>query len=255
MASAGERIRVEICLDSVSGALAAEHGGADRVELCADLAEGGITPSLGLLEQTCAATSIDVRVMMRPRGQDFLYDRHELHVMERDIEHVRELADSVRGVCGVVFGVLRADGHLDVETLRRLTEVARPLEVTCHRAFDMTADPLRALDELMHLGIERVLTSGQAASAPAGASLLARLVERAGDDIVVLPGAGITPENAAALVERTGAREIHATAWGRHQSSMSFRREEPFMGTDGASEYEWNVVDRDRVEALVRAVR
>ena len=99
-------VRVEICLDSVSGALAAEQGGADRVELCADLAEGGITPSLGLLEQTCAATSIDVRVMIRPRGQDFLYEAHELRVMERDIEHVRDLAESVPAVRGVVFGML-----------------------------------------------------------------------------------------------------------------------------------------------------
>ncbi|MEM1249981.1 MAG: copper homeostasis protein CutC [Acidobacteriota bacterium] len=252
---ASERVRVEICLDSVSGALAAEKGGADRIELCADLAEGGITPSLGMIEQASASTSIDLRVMIRPRGQDFLYDRHELRIMERDIEHVRELAESVPGIRGVVFGVLRADGLLDSSALRRLIDAARPLEVTCHRAFDLCAEPFRALDDLIELGVERVLTSGQAASAPAGAERLAELVEQAGDEIIVLPGAGITPRNAAALVARTGVREIHATAWKRHESSMSFRRNEPFMGAVDAAEYEWNVVDPELVAALVGAVR
>ena len=168
------RARLEVCIDSADGAAAAEAGGAGAVELCAALVEGGITPSLGLVRATRAACDIELNVMVRPRGGDFVYDRRELEAMHHDVAAFREA-----GADGVVLGVLRPDGTVDEERVADLVAAARPLRVTFHRAFDMTRDPRAALETLIELGVDRVLSSGQEASAPAGVRLLTELVEQA----------------------------------------------------------------------------
>ena len=244
------RVHVEICIDSFAGAIAAREGGADRVELCGSLVEGGITPSAGLLRQVCEAAGIDVMAMIRPRGGDFCYDPHELETMQRDIDEAKQA-----GARGVVFGALRTDGSVDRDLVSALVERARPLEVTFHRAFDMVREPFEALDALIDLGIERVLTSGQAPSAPEGARRLRELVERADGRIVVMPGCGVRPTNAREVLEATGAREIHLSARGSVDSPMEFRSDSCSMASgQPPGEYERAVTDPEVVRRTVEAL-
>ncbi|GAA0834895.1 copper homeostasis protein CutC [Streptosporangium amethystogenes subsp. fukuiense] len=216
----------EICIDSTAGALAAEQAGAHRVELCSALFEGGLTPTLGTVEATLAAVStIRVHVIIRPRGGDFIYDEHEVAAMERDVAAIRDA-----GAQGVVIGALTPSGEVNVEVAKRLIGAAGGLSITFHRAFDMTADPFAALDTLASLGIDRILTSGQDVTALEGAPLIASLVERAGDDLIVMPGGGITPRNVHRVVEATGATEIHFAALVDAPSPAVHRNPHPFMG-------------------------
>ena len=239
------RPKFEVCLQSVDGVFAARDGGADRVELCAALVEGGITPSYASIAHSLEA-GIDVRVMIRPRGGDFHYTPRELDTMERDIAVCREL-----GVNGIVFGVLDPDGRLARTQVQRLLKAAGPLPVTFHRAFDVCRDPLTMLEELCDLGVERILTSGQRATAPEGSDLIAELVERAGDRIVILPGCGVTPDNVRELIERTGAKEFHATAFEQQPSDMLHRNGQVYMGIPGLPEYEREVVTKAEVRRFL----
>lgn len=198
---------LEVCVDNVAGVHAAVAGGADRIELCAALSEGGLTPSAGFVQWACQTAPIPVMVMIRPRVGDFCYSEAELGVMMHDI-----VAAKAAGAAGVVFGCLREDRRIDGPATKRLLEAAAPLSVTFHRAFDLTPDPFTALDSLIRLGIPRLLTSGQAATAPAGQDLIRQLVTRSNDRIVILPGSGIQPDNIHALLQHTGAREYHASA-------------------------------------------
>jgi copper homeostasis protein len=246
-----QRPRLEVCVDSVEGCVAARAGGADRVELCANLVEGGTTPSLGLLSTARDAADIPVMAMIRPRGGDFLYSSLELDVMRRDIVRAKEA-----GARGIVLGVLRADGTIDVERTRELTDLARPMEVTFHRAFDMTRDAFEALDALIELGIDRVLTSGQARTVIDGLERITVLVRAAGDRMVVMPGGGLREENIRRVIETTGARDVHFTARSRVESGMSFRNPNCEMGSsDGSEEYQRLVTDAERVRRFVAAVR
>ena len=196
---------LEICVTSIDSAVAAERGGAARVELCSDLLEGGVTPSAGLIARTRARVRIGLHVLVRPRGGDFCYGDDELGAMEDDVRMAKQL-----GADGIVLGVLHADGRVDVERTRRLVELARPLGVTFHRAFDMAADPPRALAEVIATGADRLLTSGGAGSADEGAGTIAALVKAAGPRLTVMAGGGIRASNARAIVERTGVAELHA---------------------------------------------
>ena len=215
----------EICIDSVAGVRAAEQAGAARVELCADLLEGGITPSHGMMRAARKAGKLGLHVIIRPRGGDFLFDADEFAVMEADIDTAKEeRAD------GVVIGLLAADGTIDVPRTRELVARARPLAVTFHRAFDMTPDPFEALEALMKLGIERVLTSGQEATVLEGLPLITELVARAASRIIVMPGGGITPRNVERIVAVAKPREIHFAALDTAPSAMRFRRGHVFMG-------------------------
>ena len=242
--------RLEVCIDSADGAAAAQAGGAHAVELCDSLVEGGTTPSLGMLRITRAAIDIDLNVMIRPRGGDFCYSPRELEVMALDIEAARDA-----GADGVVLGVLHNNGTVDEPLVAALIAAARPLRVTFHRAFDMTRDPIEALETLVALGIDRVLTSGQAASAPEGQALLRELVERAGDRIVVVPGCGLRASNLAEVRAATGATEFHATAWEPRPSAMAFRNDRVAMGRgSGPREYEREVTSAAKVRALVAAL-
>jgi copper homeostasis protein len=218
---------IEICTDSVDGVLAAVEAGADRVELCAALIEGGITPSIGMVHQAvvAAAGRLKVHVIIRPRGGDFLYDRAEIAAMAADIEAV-----AAAGAEGVVIGVLTPEGDVDAERCRTLLDAAYPLSVTFHRAFDVARDPLAALDALIELGVDRLLTSGQEPSVLEGAPLIRRLIERAAGRIVIMPGGDITARNAERILEETGADEMHFAALETRASGMRWRNEAVFMG-------------------------
>ena len=236
----------EICVDSVAGVRAAKAAGAQRVELCADLLEGGITPSLGVIRQARTVVGVDLNVMIRPRGGDFLFNDDEFAAMRADIETAK--AD---GANGVVIGLLTAAGEIDAGRTRELVALARPLSVTFHRAFDVAAEPFGALATLIELGVDRVLTSGQEATVLEGLPLIVELMKRAGDRIVIMPGGGITVRNVERIVAAARPSEIHFAALGPVESAMRFRRAHVFMGGElRPPEYE----RLDTSQALIRSV-
>jgi copper homeostasis protein len=241
-------ILLEVCVDSVASAVAAERGGAQRVELCSALIEGGVTPSSGLIESVRSRVSTPLHVMVRPRGGDFLYDEDEFGVMRRDIETAKRL-----GADGVVFGLLSAEGSVDVERTRQLIDLARPLAVTFHRAFDMARDLFRALEDTCGAGADRILTSGGEATAAEGVEVIKRLVKVAGDRIGIMAGSGINPGNAGMLVRQTGVREIHVGLRSSVPSPMQYRNPRISMGSVEGREYERSVVLEDSVRKLWQA--
>lgn len=200
---------LEISVESLDTALAAEHAGADRIELCAELNLGGITPSIAAMRKVHEELEIPVFPIIRPRKGDFVYNDSEFAAMRRAIATARDY-----GLEGVVLGILRPDRTLDVERTRELVEWAQPLEVTFHRAFDHAPDLLRALEDVLETGATRLLTAGGAATAPEGSATLRKLVEAAGDRIIVLPGAGLHAANIAKLAAETRAREYHSGLGG-----------------------------------------
>lgn len=241
------KIITEICVDSVESAVAAESGGADRIELCDNLLEGGTTPSAGSIGVARELLSIGMHVIIRPRGGDFLYSDIEFETMRRDIDTAKRL-----GADGVVIGILTADGEVDAERTKRLIDLARPMSVTFHRAFDVVRDPLAALDALITLGAERVLTSGQEASGIEGAELIAELVRRAEDSIIVLGCGGLNERNIARFLSQTGVSEVDLTAFETVPSEMQFRNGRVHMG--GAlrpPEYERSVANPDIVRRVI----
>lgn len=242
---------VEVVIDSAEAAIAAQRGGADRVELCANLLEGGTTPSAGSIQVALASVDIAVNVMIRPRGGDFCYSDVEFQVMKRDIELAKEL-----GANGVVIGILSQDGSIDLERTGELVALARPLSVTYHRAFDMSRDPYEALEALIDLGLDRVLTSGQEASVLEGLDLITDLIQQAGDRLIVMPGAGITERNINKIVDQSKAKEIHIFAPGNVESRMDYRNTRLFMGGElRPAEFSLMVTDPERVAAFRSAIR
>ena len=245
---------LEVCVDSTASALAAKRGGADRLELCADLIVGGTTPSLTLVRQVRAETGLPVRALLRPRFGDFCYDSYELAQME---QLAAELVEA--GADGIVTGVLTPEGALDAGAMQPIYAAARkaaekaghPVACTLHRAFDVCADPFAALETARSMGLCTILTSGQAASAPQGAALLRQLTERAGKDVEILAGAGVSAQNIPVLAAQTGVRAFHLSGKQVLQSRMTFRREGVPMGLPGFSEFEvWQTS-----EANIRAAR
>ena len=239
---------IEICANSAQSCVEAEMGGASRVELCAGIPEGGTTPSYGEIKTAQALTStIDINVIIRPRGGDFLYTEAEVEAMLLDIELCKQL-----GVHGVVFGCLTSEGDIDVPLMRRLIEAVKPLSVTCHRAFDVCRDPFAALEQLIELGCDRILTSGQQSTAEKGIPLLKQLVERAGQRIIIMPGCGVREGNIARIEAETGAREFHTSARSVVHSQMRYRKEEVPMGSSAVtSEFETVQTDREKVKQFV----
>lgn len=211
---------LEIAANSLGSALAAQAGGADRVELCANLSEGGTTPSPGTLAVTRDRLHIPLYVLIRPRAGDFCYDDAEVEGMLRDIETCVAL-----GCDGVVIGALDVECDIDVSMCRMLIAAAAPLSVTFHRAFDVARDQIRALQTIIELGCERVLTSGGEALALAGAERIAGFVDQAGSRLVVMAGAGINASNVLEVAERSHVRELHASARGMHASPSCHRND------------------------------
>ncbi|RYY40730.1 MAG: copper homeostasis protein CutC [Chitinophagaceae bacterium] len=209
---------IEIATTDYATTRAAVEGGADRIELCTALSEGGLTPSYGLVRQCREAFASALFPIIRPRAGDFRYSDEELLIMEHDIRQCKEL-----GCDGVVLGMLKKDGTLPRKKLAHLVQLAYPMEVTFHRAFDRCRDPFEALDQLVGLGFQRILTSGQQPAAPEGAALIAELVRVADHRITIMPGSGVRPENIKALATATGAVEFHTSVRSRSESTMEFR--------------------------------
>ena len=240
---------LEICAGSVASAIAARDGGAQRIELCAALEVGGVTPSAGLIAEARKVEGLVLNVIIRPRGGDFLYDSHEIACMEEDIRTCRRI-----GVDGVVIGALTAEGDIDTATCKRLINAADGMSITFHRAFDMCRNPQKALEELIALGCHRVLTSGQAPTAEAGAALLGELVEQADGRIIIMPGCGVNSNNAARILQATGANEIHTSARKSVGSGMIYRNSSVSMGNSDSDEYARKETDVNEVRAIVNEI-
>jgi copper homeostasis protein len=240
---------LEVCIDSVESAIAAERGGAKRVELCSDLLEGGITPGAGLIASVRRRIAIGLYVMIRPRGGDFYYTDLEFEVMQEEIAHARHL-----GADGVVLGLLDRQGRVDVARTRKLVELAAPLSVTFHRAIDMTPDLPAAFDDVLSTGATRILTSGGAPCAMQGMVEIARMVEVSSGRIAIMPGGGITPENIAAIAQATGASEFHSSARTDVPSPVRFRKPGMALGDLRNREYRRFIVREESVRALLNAL-
>ena len=233
--------QLEICANSTYSALQAQLGGASRVELCQSLELGGTTPSYGQIRQSRAALSIGIHVLIRPRAGDFFYSAMEFEEMKEDIRFCKDA-----GCDGVVLGLLNKDGSIDKARNAALVEIARPMKVVFHRAFDRCKDPFTSLEELVALGFDRILTSGLQLTAIAGKDLLKKLIDQAAGRIEIMPGAGVSDSHLLDLLSYTGARSVHSSAKINCLSQMSYN-ELPMMGmNEDVSE-----TSREKVEALV----
>ena len=243
-------ITLEVLVESVESARAALAGGADRLEVCQNLFEGGTTPSAGLVAALRQAVNLPLQVMIRPRGGDFCYSEAEFEVMRHDLRILKEL-----GAAGIVLGLLNPDGTVDTPRTAELIALARPLSVTFHRAIDMTCDVFEALEALIQLGVDRVLTSGGEATVIEGAEVIAAMVKRAGDRIVVMPGGGIRERNVERILRITKAREIHVSGSKSVSSHMDHRNTRVAMGRElRAPEFSHQAVDGDRIAAYRKLV-
>ena len=239
---------LEICCYSQACAVTAERAGADRIELCAAPAEGGLTPSAGTLRRVRETVRIPVHPIIRPRGGDFCYSAEEFAVMLEDIAFIRDL-----GFPGLVIGLLNEDGEVDIPRMQKIMQAAKGMAVTYHRAFDMCANPLNALEELTDLGVARILTSGQQPTAEKGVSLLRELKVRSRAPII-MAGAGVRLSNLSVFVA-AGVDELHSSAGMTVASPMRYRNENVSMSSDAsADEYSRYLVDGDMVAAMKAAL-
>lgn len=243
-------MKFEICIDSVRSAVVAQEAGADRVELCSNLLEGGTTPSYGVIKHTRSSIDIGLQVIVRPRGGDFLFSEVDKETMIDEIRIAKDL-----GADGVVIGALLADGSLDVEFVEKMMLIAWPLNVTFHRAFDVCKNPFEVLQELKELGVNRILTSGQKSNAWQGAICIKKMVKKAGDDLIIMPGGGIDESTIVDLVAKTGVKEIHFSGRDWVKSKMNFRREGIAMGNpDCTDEFRWKMANEERIRKLMALV-
>ncbi|HLF46240.1 MAG TPA: copper homeostasis protein CutC [Chitinophagaceae bacterium] len=208
---------IEIATSDFNTTKSAVEGGADRIELCANLAEGGTTPSYAHIKKCRETFEVLIYPIIRPRGGDFLYNKDEFAMMENDIRLCKEL-----GCDGVVIGLLNMDGSIDITRTAELVELAYPMGVTFHRAFDRCKDPFVALEELVEIGCERILTSGQVPSVNEGVELITELNKKAAERIIIMPGSGVRKENIKMLAEKTGCVEFHSSLRSKINSPMQF---------------------------------
>ena len=237
---------LEVCTDSIESAHIAQVAGAHRIELCTCLAEGGMTPSPALISKTREIVSIQVYVLIRPRGGDFLYSDTEREMMKNDIHYCGQ------NECdGVVIGMLRPDGHVDREHCRELVQIAQTysMGVTFHRAFDRSNDLFQAMEDIIDLGCERILTSGGYNTAIEGTDVLRQLIEQAGNRITIMPGSGITSENAGNLIQTTGLKELHGTFRSFYASGMQYRNEKL---SHPESEYTTGLPDVEKIRKILQ---
>lgn len=240
----------EACVDSIESAITAGNAGVDRIELCAGLEVGGLTPSYGLILIAIEQLTLPVNVLIRPRCGDFIYSGKEFEVMKRDILFCRDSS-----VNGVVIGLLKSDGTIDKERIFELIKIARPMSITFNRAFDFTRDPLEALDTLIELEVDRVLTSGQEQSACEGIDTIKRLVDRAKDRIIVMPGGGINENNVKKIITKSGVKEIHASARESVKSKMNYHNTNLSMISPGlSSENEIKFASEERIRKIIKSI-
>ncbi|MCX8019108.1 MAG: copper homeostasis protein CutC [Chitinophagaceae bacterium] len=237
---------LEIAVSDFSGAEAAVAGGADRIELCANLTEGGVTPSLATIKKCRERFQVLLYPIIRPRAGDFLYTKDEFDIMLNDVKLCKQL-----GCDGIVTGLLNMDGTLDIIRTEKLIEAAYPMGVTFHRAFDRCRNPFEALEQLIEIGCERILTSGQKVTAEEGIECIAALQKQAGQRIIIMPGSGIRPENIKQIQHKTGCTEFHASLRVKTQSRMQFIHPS-FAGHDES--YSWHSVTAANVTALRQAL-
>jgi len=236
----------EIVVYNIDSALKAQQGGADRIELCDNPGEGGTTPSYGTIETVRKNLNIDVFVMVRPRGGDFCYSNDEFYAMKQDIDECKKLS-----VDGVVLGIVSPDGTIDKKRCKELIDRARPLKVTCHRAFDMTRDAFQALEDCIEVGFDRILTSGRKVKAVDGVELLADLIKKSNGRIAIMPGSGVNEDTVEKIVSITKTKEIHFSATTFRESEMKYRNEDiSSMGDDSGSEFKLRTVDPERVKKM-----
>ena len=242
-------VSLEVCANSANSAIAAQTGGAFRIELCDNLLQGGTTPSHGEITWARKELHIKMYVLIRPRSGDFLYTDREFEIMLADTEHCAQL-----GCDGIVTGILKKDGSIDLERNRQLLAIAHKhgLGATFHRAFDVCADQDVALEEAIDLGFERILTSGGKSTVMEGASHIKHLMDKADGRIIIMPGGGLTEANVTDVVRFTGATEIHSSARSVVNSSMEFRNEHIMMGGRYVDEYAIYETDVERVKELIR---
>jgi copper homeostasis protein len=237
---------IEVVVYNIESALKAAEGGADRIELCDNPGEGGTTPSFGVIESVRQNVSIDVFIMIRPRGGDFHYSNYEFHAMKRDIGQCQKLS-----VDGVVFGLLTPDGRIDKKRCKELIDRARPLKVTCHRAFDMARDPFEALEDCVEVGFDRILTSGGKLQALLGAEVIAELVKKSAGRIAIMAGSGVNENVVEELITKTEVNEIHFSAMTTKPSAMTYKNENiSGMGSATGSEFQLRTVDPEIVKRM-----
>jgi copper homeostasis protein len=211
------KYNLEVIGFDINGCIAAQNAGADRIELCASPSEGGTTPSYGLIKMAKDILTIDLYPIIRPRGGDFLYNNEEFDVIKSEIKVCK-----VFGCAGVVIGMLHSNGTVDKERGKQLVDLAYPLKVTFHRAFDRVVDVAKALEDIIEIGCHRILTSGQKPTATEGAENIAALIKQANNRIIIMPGSGVRSDNILALKEKTGATEFHTSARMNIESKMNF---------------------------------
>lgn len=237
---------IEIATTDFTTTKSAAEGGADRIELCAALTEGGITASYGMIKRCREAFNVQLFPIVRTRSGDFLYTNEEFEIMMNDVKLCKDM-----GCDGVVVGLLNKSGEIDIKRTSKLIELAYPLEVTFHRAFDRCKDPFAAMEQLIEMGCQRILTSGQQPTAPQGMDLIAQLVKTADERIIIMPGSGVRKENIKELAEKTGAKEFHSSLRGDKKSEMEFVHPS-FAGS--AESYTNPSIDPEKVKALTRAL-
>ncbi|MBL7742781.1 MAG: copper homeostasis protein CutC [Chitinophagaceae bacterium] len=237
---------IEIATSDFVTTRSAVEGGADRIELCANLAEGGTTPSYGQLKKCRESFDVELYPIIRTRGGDFLYTAEEFEIMLRDAILCKELHCD-----GIVIGLLNADGSIDIKRTTKLAEAVYPLGVTFHRAFDRCRDPFEALEQLIDIGCERILTSGQQPAAPDGVGLIAQLNKASSEKIIIMPGSGVRKENIKMLAEKTGCVEFHSSLRGKVNSNMEFIHP-AFAGS--SESYQNNFIDQAEVSLLRKSL-
>ncbi len=243
--------QIEVCIDNIESLALAISGGATRIELCSSLALGGLTPSAGFIQKAVAVSTVPIYVMIRPRQGDFLYNNDEIDIMAKDIRTAAKYQAQ-----GVVLGLLNQDGHVDLPRTTYLVELAKELGlgVTFHRAFDQCQHPEQALEDIITLGCERILTSGLQASALEGVTKLASLQHLAGKRIQIMAGCGVNAGNVAEIVAQSQILEVHLSGKSLRESKMHYIADAAKMGTDDTDDFTIPVTSSDKVRAVVKAL-
>ncbi|MGR5095221.1 copper homeostasis protein CutC [Vibrio maritimus] len=243
--------QLEVCIDNIESLAYAITGGATRIELCSSLALGGLTPNAGLIKQAVQSSSIPIYVMIRPRQGDFLYDCDDVEIMAEDIRTAAKY-----GASGVVLGLLDKEGHVDMPRSIRLVKLARELDlgVTFHRAFDQCRHPEQALEDVIALGCERILTSGLAASASEGVATLSAMVQQAEGRIAIMAGAGVSSDNVASIIASSGVNEVHLSGKSTRQSKMHYVADDAKMGASDIDDFAIPITSTEKIRAVTKVL-